>query len=63
MKICFIFVKNKTHHTMKGLTKPKTSNKTTKSIRKPEGSPKVIFGGGRNLGYISDTLFDEDLKR
>lgn len=48
---------------MKALTKPKTSNKTMKSTRKPKDSPKVIFGGGRNLGYISDTLFDEDLKR
>lgn len=63
MKICFIFVKNKTHHTMKGLTKPKVSNKDSNNIRKPEGSPKVILGRGRDLGYISDTLFDKDLQQ
>ena len=48
---------------MKDIEKPKTTNKDSNNIRKPEGSPKVILGGGRDLGYISDTLFDEDLKR
>ena len=48
---------------MKVSTKAKETNKKINSIRKPEGSPKIIFGGGRNFGYMSDTLFDEDLKQ
>ena len=45
-------------------TKTTTANtKTTVTIRKPEGSPKIVLGTGRHLAYISDTLFDEDLKR
>jgi len=50
---------------MKTETKPEAANntKTGNSVRKPEGAPKIILGTGRNLGYISDTLFDEDLKR
>lgn len=48
---------------MKSAAKPKTIIKNGSSIRKPEGAPKIVLGTGRNLGYISDTLFDEDLKR
>jgi hypothetical protein len=48
---------------MKTAAKPKTTSKTGSSVRKPEGTPKIVLGTGRNLGYISDTLFDEDLKR
>jgi hypothetical protein len=31
-------------------------------MREPEGRPKVKQGGGRHLMFMSDTLFDEDLK-
>lgn len=48
---------------MKTATKPKNTTKNDSSVRKPEGAPKIVLGTGRNLGYISDTLFDEDLKR
>lgn len=48
---------------MKVATKSKDSDKKATDVRKPEGSPKVIFGGGKNFGYMSDTLFDEDIKR
>ncbi len=32
------------------------------SIKKPVKQPKVILGGGTKYGWISDTLFDDDLK-
>ncbi len=37
------------------LTKPVT-------IKKPDGKPKVKMGTGRNVVFMSDTLFDDDLK-
>ena len=33
-----------------------------KVFRKPEGLPKVVLGGGKNIMWISDTLFEQDLK-
>jgi hypothetical protein len=30
--------------------------------KKPLKKPKVILGGGTKYGWVSDTLFDEDLK-
>lgn len=48
---------------MKTATKAKAATNTGSSVRKPKGTPKIILGTGRNLGYISDTLFDEDLKK
>jgi hypothetical protein len=43
-------------------TKPTTATTKATTTRKPEGLPKIVLGAGRNLAYISDTLFDEDLK-
>ena len=48
---------------MKTTTKTKSVATRTTVIRKPEGLPKVVFGTGRNLGFMSETLFDEDLKQ
>jgi hypothetical protein len=31
-------------------------------IRKPEGKPKVKMGTGKNILFMADTLFDDDLK-
>lgn len=39
---------------------PKTSQA---SVRKPEGLPKVKLGTGKNVLWMSETLFDEDLKK
>ena len=51
---------------MNGITKTKGATKgVTKSVdtvKKPDGLRKAVLGTGRHLGYISDTLFDEDLK-
>lgn len=41
--------------------KTKTAKKTTE-VRPPDGKPKVQQGTGRHLAFMSDTLFDEDLK-
>lgn len=48
---------------MKATAKAVKPNTLPVPIRKPEGRPKVKQGTGSNLGYISDTLFDDDLKR
>lgn len=32
-------------------------------IRKKDPKKKIELGTGRHLGFISDTLFDEDLER
>lgn len=46
---------------MKTATKPKVVP-VKQVMRAPEGRPKVKLGGGRHIAYISDTLFDDDLK-
>jgi hypothetical protein len=46
--------------TKKTISPPKGTKLNTSS--KPEVPLKIIQGGGRHLGYISDTLFDDDLK-
>ena len=46
---------------MKTATKPKEVP-VKQTMRPPEGRPKVKQGGGRFIAYISDTLFDDDLK-
>lgn len=61
ISLCFHVYKN--NNIMKVSIKSKEPDKKANDIRKPEGTPKVIFGGGKNFGYMSDTLFDEDLKR
>jgi hypothetical protein len=63
-----LFVKFEKRKKMETNTlKTKKRSQTQKVIKvnhqkKPDGPPKVIQGGGRYLGFISDTLFDEDLK-
>ena len=32
-----------------------------KTVKKSKEKPKVILGAGRKYGWISDTLFDDDL--
>lgn len=46
---------------MKTATKPNVVP-VKQVMRKPEGRPKVKLGAGRHIAYISDTLFDDDLK-
>ncbi len=46
---------------MKTATKPKEMP-VKQTMRPPEGRPKVKFGTMRHIAYISDTLFDDDLK-
>ena len=46
---------------MKTATKPKEVP-VKQVMRKPEGRPKVRMGTGRHLIFMSDTLFDDDLK-
>ncbi len=46
---------------MKTATKPKEVP-VKQVMRAPEGRPKVKQGAGRHLMYMSDTLFDDDLK-
>ncbi len=46
---------------MKTSTKPKEVP-VKQVMRAPEGRPKVKLGGGRHLMFMSDTLFDDDLK-
>lgn len=46
---------------MKTATKPKEVP-VKQVMRAPEGRPKVKFGTMRHIAYISDTLFDDDLK-
>lgn len=49
---------------MKTETKPKAKLvKNTAPVAKLDGRPKVKFGTGRHLAFMSDTLFDEDLKK
>ena len=47
-------------------TKPKDNAENSAvriNPRKPDGRPKVKMGSMKNVTYISETLFDEDLKR
>jgi len=39
------------------------SRPTAPKTKKPDSKPKIVLGAGRHLAYISDTLFDDDLKR
>ena len=48
---------------MKTLSKEKVVTKKETINKKPEGLPKITLGIGRNLAFISDNLFEEDLKR
>jgi hypothetical protein len=49
-------------NTMKTATKPKEVPFVKQVMRAPEGRPKVKQGTGRFIAYMSDTLFDDDLK-
>ena len=42
--------------------KPKAGDKKTALSTKTDGRPKVKQGTGRHLAFMSDTLFDDDLK-
>jgi hypothetical protein len=46
---------------MKTATKPKVVP-VKQVMREPEGRPKVRMGTMRHLIFMSDTLFDDDLK-
>ena len=48
---------------MKTLSKEKAVTNKVTINKKPEGLPKITLGIGRNLAFISDNLFEEDLKR
>jgi len=53
---------------MRTATKPKTEAKNLASVKKPnaarpEGKPKIVLGTGKHLAFVSDTLFDDDLKQ
>ena len=48
---------------MKATTKDKNKEKMVSDIKKPDAPRKIVVGAGRHLAYISDTLFDEDLRR
>ena len=41
----------------------KPSAKPAATVRKPDPKNKIKLGTGRHLGYISDTLFGEDIER
>jgi hypothetical protein len=47
---------------MRTTTRLKTEVKKLSSVKKPEGKPKVKLGTGKKLLYMSETLFDDDLK-
>ena len=59
--IVFLCMKLNKIKTMKTATKQKEVP-VKQVMRKPEGRPKVRMGTGRHIAYISDTLFDDDLK-
>ena len=48
---------------MRTATKPKTEAKNLVSVKRPEGKPKIVLGTGKHLAFVSDTLFDDDLKQ
>ena len=43
-------------------TKPETEGGNLSFTKKPDGKPKVKQGTGRHIAWMSDTLFDDDLK-
>ena len=43
------------------MTKKNPALTAKKVIAKPSPKKKIILGAGSHLGFISDTLFDEDL--
>lgn len=47
---------------MKASTKVASQPTKPTPIKKPDGKPKVKQGTGRNVLFMSDTLFDDDLK-
>jgi hypothetical protein len=57
----FLCKKFKEIKAMKTATKPKELP-VKQVMRAPEGRPKVKLGAGRHLIFMSDTLFDDDLK-
>jgi hypothetical protein len=57
----FLYRKFNNMKAMKTATKPKEVP-VKQVMRAPEGRPKVKFGTMRHIAYISDTLFDDDLK-
>lgn len=44
-------------------TEKMPSERPVATIRKKDPKKKIELGTGRHLGYVSDTLFDEDLER
>ena len=48
---------------MRTATKPKIGAKKLASAKRPGGKPKIVLGTGKHLAFVSDTLFDEDLKQ
>jgi len=44
-------------------TNKKPSERPAATIRKKDPKKKIELGLGRNLVYMSETLFDEDLER
>jgi len=44
-------------------TEKKPSERPAAPIRKKDPKKKIELGTGRHLGYVSDTLFDDDLER
>jgi hypothetical protein len=63
LKFCIFVGKTKRLKNMKSKVTINTKTKPAEAVRKPEGLPKVKMGTGSKLGYVSDTLFDDDLKR
>ncbi|WP_020604698.1 hypothetical protein [Spirosoma spitsbergense] len=47
---------------MKATTKGASQPIKPVTTKKPDGKPKVKLGTGRNVLFMSDTLFDDDLK-
>jgi hypothetical protein len=43
------------------MTKKNPALTSKKVIAKPSPKKKIVLGTGSHLGFISDTLFDEDL--
>ena len=43
------------------MTKKNLALTAKKVVAKPSPKKKIVLGTGSHLGFISDTLFDEDL--
>jgi hypothetical protein len=63
LKLLSVFLRKKFNKikAMKTATKPKVVP-VKQVMREPEGRPKVKMGTMRHLIFMSDTLFDDDLK-